>query len=60
MHQITLIRQTLQPHLWHGARIREWISHRQPIPIKTHGRKARSIFRAGFGLYLGIMVILAQ
>jgi hypothetical protein len=31
-----------------AIRVGEWVSQRQPIPIKKHGRKARSIFRVGF------------
>lgn len=29
-------------------RVGEWVSQQQPILIKKHGRKARSIFRVGF------------
>ncbi|MBF0496779.1 MAG: transposase, partial [Deltaproteobacteria bacterium] len=28
----------------------EWLVERKPIPIKKHGRKAKSIFRYGYGL----------
>jgi Transposase DDE domain len=29
-------------------RVGEWVNQHQPIPIKPHGRKARSVFRVGF------------
>ncbi len=28
-------------------RVGEWVAEHQPIPVKKHGRKARSLFRAG-------------
>lgn len=31
-----------------AVRVGEWVSQHQPIPIKKHGRKAKSTFRVGF------------
>lgn len=31
-----------------AVRVGEWVSQYQPITIKKHGRKARSVFRVGF------------
>ncbi|MGN8119720.1 hypothetical protein ACTJKX_35925, partial [Labrys sp. 22185] len=36
--------------------IGEWRTRHRPIIIKTHKRKAQSIFRAGFGLLRKILI----
>jgi Transposase DDE domain len=40
-------------------RVGEWVSQQKPIPIKKHGRKARSIFRVGFDHLRGILLNLS-
>jgi len=39
-------------------RVGEWVVERQPIPIKKHGCKAKSIFRTGFDLLRQILLNL--
>lgn len=38
----------------------EWLSHQKPILIKTHGRKAQSIFRYGFDYLRHILLNLDE
>ena len=37
-------------------RVGEWVAEHQPIPIKKHGRKAKSLFRTGFDLLRQILL----
>jgi hypothetical protein len=38
----------------------EWLSHQKPILIKTHGRKAQSIFRYGFDYLRHVLLNLDE
>ena len=38
----------------------QWLSEQKPIPIKKHGRKARSVFRYGFDSLRRILLNLEQ
>lgn len=41
-------------------RVGEWMNQHQPIKIKTHGRKAKSIFRVGLDHLRKILINLTQ
>ena len=41
-------------------RVGEWLAQQRPIPIKKHGRKAKSIFRCGFDYLRRILLNLDQ
>jgi Transposase DDE domain len=38
----------------------QWLSHQKPILIKTHGRKAQSIFRYGFDYLRHVLLNLDE
>jgi hypothetical protein len=38
----------------------EWVHQQKPIPIKKHGRKAKSIFRAGLDLLREILLNISE